>query len=816
MSTFFQFSNRRSGAGPGVESTLKDFPANSLWRRSIALRKGLLMVCAASAAAGAAELPAPSNAKVDFTRDIRPLFERSCFQCHGPEKPKSGLRLDNRADAMKGGDNGKAIVPGDSANSLLVQVAAGVHDTIERMPPKGKGEPFTTNEIALLRAWVDQGAEWPAEATNPQTTALVVPEFQWIDLSGDQGRFREHFWVKEGFRGGLKEFTLREQISPDSAIALEGRFFPADDDYRFALRYDRRDFGFIDVGLEQFRKYYDDSGGFYPFAQPIFALDQDLELRMGKAWADFGLTLPDWPKVTLGYEYQYRQGSKSTLQWGSVKTTTAPVLPVTGIERNIYPAFKDVDEKIHVLKFDASHDIDGLFLEDNFRAEFYDLRTHRKNALSLTEGQASPSRFELIDESHDEFRAVNALRAEKEIRDWWFVSAGYLYSRADADATFRQNTTHASGVPVAGDFWNSQSIILSQNSILLNGNTRFGPWKSLTFSAGIQSEWMRQEGLGRVSLDSGNPAVFLLVEPAMLDANLHRNTLQESGSLRYTGLPFTSLFVEARLEQETYGTFEEQIGGHHEFVRDTDAGSNAQDWRMGFYSSPLRKVSVGAHYRERHKHTDYDHEIDTTEAYPAFFRERTMDTREFEAKLIVRPLTWLKTTFTYQLVDTDFDSDTDAVAGVTPGGPLRAGTFNADVYGVNLILTPFSRWYFSGTFNYYDSRSATAENQSSIVPYEGNIYSLLGSATFMVSTNVDLTASYAFSRADYAQDNFAAGLPLGVSYDWHVLQAGIARRFKRATARLQYGFYDYAEPTSGGFNDYTAHAIFATLTLHWP
>lgn len=757
--------------------------------------------------------------EIDYIRDIKPILERSCLRCHGPEKPRNKFRLDSREAALKGGESGVAILPGDSAKSPLIHVVSGVHDDIERMPPKGKGDPLTPEEISLLRAWIDQGVKWPETASPAafQPTALGAPILRWIGVSGDKRKFREHFWMKDGFQASLENFSLQDKLSPDSTVKVEGRLFPEEEDFRVAIRYERSEVGFIDAGVDQFRKYYDDSGGFYPFAQPIFSLGRDLHLRTGKAWADFGLTLPDWPKVAIGYEYQFKEGTKSTLQWGPVKTTTAPVLPATSVERNIYPAFKDVDEKVHILKFDARHDFAGIFVEDNFRAEFYDLKTHRQNALSLTQGQIGPAKSQLIDEAHDQFRAVNALRVEKELRDWWFVSGGCLYSKADADAAFQQTTVHATGLPTSGDFWRSQSIILSQDSILLNGNMRLGPWEDLTFSSGIQSESMHQEGVGRVSLDTGNPATFLLVQPATLDANLDKHTLRESANLRFTGVPFTSMFVDARLEQETLDTFEGQVGGDHPFQQDTEAESDLKDWRVGFYSSPLSVVSLGGHYRQRRKETSYAHGIDTTPGYPAFIRDRVIDTDEFEAKLTWRPLTWLKTTLTYQIVDTDFDSATDAIAGTTPGGPLLAGTFNASVYGINFILTPFSRWYFSGTFNYYDSRAASAHNRvPSIDSYDGDIFSLLASATYTLSTNTDLTASYAFSRADYAQDNFAAGLPLGINYDWHAVQAGLTRRFKNVTTNLQYGFYKYAEPTSGGFNDYTAHAVFATLTLHWP
>src|SRR5439155_1619117 len=137
-----------------------------------------------------------------------------------------------------------------------------------------------------------------------------------------------------------ESFSIQDRLSPDSDIRLEGRYFPEDEDIRLALRVQRRDVGFIDVGFDQFRSYYDNSGGFYPsFAQPLFDLDRELSLRSGKAWADFGLTLPDWPKVTIGYEYRFREGTESTLQWGSVKTTSLPVLPETSVEKKIYPAF---------------------------------------------------------------------------------------------------------------------------------------------------------------------------------------------------------------------------------------------------------------------------------------------------------------------------------------------------------------------------------------------------------------------------------------------------------------------------------------------
>jgi mono/diheme cytochrome c family protein len=98
---------------------------------------------------------------VDYVRDIKPLFAKHCTSCHGAEKQKSGLRLDSVALARRGGDSGTAIEPEKSAESLLIQAVTGA-EGVAAMPPKGE-PPLSSDEIALLKAWIDQGAKAPVE-----------------------------------------------------------------------------------------------------------------------------------------------------------------------------------------------------------------------------------------------------------------------------------------------------------------------------------------------------------------------------------------------------------------------------------------------------------------------------------------------------------------------------------------------------------------------------------------------------------------------------------------------------------------------------
>lgn len=118
------------------------------------------MALAFAASSRAADLPPAAKVAVDFEKTVRPLFEKHCLECHGAKKQESGLRLDRKSGPP--GDSGKAIVAGKSAESLLIQYVAGL-DPDSVMPPKGK--TLTDDEIGLLRAWIDQGAERPDDAT---------------------------------------------------------------------------------------------------------------------------------------------------------------------------------------------------------------------------------------------------------------------------------------------------------------------------------------------------------------------------------------------------------------------------------------------------------------------------------------------------------------------------------------------------------------------------------------------------------------------------------------------------------------------------
>lgn len=105
-----------------------------------------------------------------FERKVRPVLAKRCYSCHSQAagKTQGGLRLDGRAAAIQGGDSGPAIVPGEPAESLLVEAIGYAGDI--QMPPTGK---LPAEEITLLTEWVRRGAPHPADAAAPVTKAKI-------------------------------------------------------------------------------------------------------------------------------------------------------------------------------------------------------------------------------------------------------------------------------------------------------------------------------------------------------------------------------------------------------------------------------------------------------------------------------------------------------------------------------------------------------------------------------------------------------------------------------------------------------------------
>jgi formylglycine-generating enzyme required for sulfatase activity len=103
----------------------------------------------------------PASAAVDFVKDIQPIFEQHCVGCHREGNTKGGLRMDTKAQALKGGESGDSLVPGKPDKSFIYTTMVLEADDDLVMPPKKKGGPLPKEKTNLVKQWIAEGAQWP-------------------------------------------------------------------------------------------------------------------------------------------------------------------------------------------------------------------------------------------------------------------------------------------------------------------------------------------------------------------------------------------------------------------------------------------------------------------------------------------------------------------------------------------------------------------------------------------------------------------------------------------------------------------------------
>lgn len=120
------------------------------------------LLCIAIAQLSSAVVSAQTAAKIDFARDVQPIFRQNCIVCHGPTQQLSGFRVHRKSIVL----GRRGVVPGSSENSFLFhRISGSVYGT--QMPPTGALKP---EQIATLKAWIDQGADWPDSLSNETET----------------------------------------------------------------------------------------------------------------------------------------------------------------------------------------------------------------------------------------------------------------------------------------------------------------------------------------------------------------------------------------------------------------------------------------------------------------------------------------------------------------------------------------------------------------------------------------------------------------------------------------------------------------------
>ena len=156
-----------------------------------------------------------SHQQVDFAHDVLPILKAHCHACHGANLRESNYRLDVKAAALGSGDSGApAILPGQSAGSRLIQYVSGTDPDGILMPPQDEGQPLSEQQIAVLRRWIDQGADWPDDLPDASDIKLTTDHWSFQPLRQDVPPQLDNPWVRTPIDGFVLQRLQQEGLAP--------------------------------------------------------------------------------------------------------------------------------------------------------------------------------------------------------------------------------------------------------------------------------------------------------------------------------------------------------------------------------------------------------------------------------------------------------------------------------------------------------------------------------------------------------------------------------------------------------------------------
>lgn len=183
------------------------FRIRSYFARLLCLAFLAGLVCLATGSSALAEDRSP-----EFARDVYPILQKACFECHGAEKEEAGLRLDQRSKLFASG----SIVPGKPADSELLRRVALPPGHVDIMP--AVGNPLPKREVEILRSWIVEGADWPEDFEAPPHWAYIKPVRPNVPKVQNEEWVRspiDHFVLK---RLELEGLTPSPEASPEKRI----------------------------------------------------------------------------------------------------------------------------------------------------------------------------------------------------------------------------------------------------------------------------------------------------------------------------------------------------------------------------------------------------------------------------------------------------------------------------------------------------------------------------------------------------------------------------------------------------------------------
>lgn len=671
----------------------------------------------------------------------------------------------------------------------------------------------------------------PVEAADSEVSTTLLP-VRHASVDGDKEKFRAHHWMKEGFVGGIREFSAKYSLPNGVEFAGEGHALIDQNDLGSKFLLKKEGLGSVQLDFSEFRKYYDNTGGtFHRFTTlGTNSTSKELALDVGKLGVETELAIEGLPLLSFLYEREFKDGAKSRLSWVDVTEV--------GETRKIGPSWQDVDEIVDIFALGAHHELAGFALSAEQKWEFVRselFREERSLSTNTTAATASERKIRRQTQKPEADLMTTTLGAKRHfLNEKVFFSSGYHFVHMDNREFESLRELNESGAFT--NFSNPKQQINARADNDYDAHTWVGtiavklfPWLGL--DAKLKSEIVRQESNSLYPTDavpssSGGSTPNGVIDRTDVSLNDNRAVRWGEGlALRFKGIPRTALYAEAELEQSRIRLREDRksldgpdtgdgTSAGEVFNRRTLTHVDRGTFTLGGQSAPWSFLNLTAHARHRRYNNDYDDQQETdstgTTARSAFFDGQRTETNEVATRATWKPCRWFRPSLRYQLKDEDYSTRAEN-EGIVKTGLL------SHIYTFDLTLQPVKDLLTTLAFSRQAATTSTPARLSSsgyTPAFHADVTTWLASADYTVRPDLTLTGTFLHSATDNFND-FASigGVPLGSEHNRWETSAGLKWAPQEDfSVEAEYAFYNYRPNALAEVGDYDAHVVWLEVS----
>lgn len=648
------------------------------------------------------------------------------------------------------------------------------------------------------------------------TSSITIEPARFAIVDGNVSKFQTMHWMKDGYKGGIEEYTLKQVRDDGVTIEAEARAI-IDEDYDVSIKMTREDGWYLNTEFSQWTRYYDVRGGsdaLFPLTSGS-GLDRELALDKGKFGMELGLLFETLPDVKIRYEHEYNIGAKSRLAWAATVEGAA--------NRKIMPAYEMIDEDKDSVELELAHRVWGFDVTATQYWEF----VRDRSELVTSDGQL----FIREPDHSDTDLFSTKLKLERWFnQDTVFVGAAYKHNNLDNSVLAelyeydvngnRVNNGHASFDNTAYNKYDSHAVI---------ANTFVRPFgrDDVAIVAKTLAEWVRKDGLSVNNHDDNAGVPNSIIDDSFWrDSEGQVDSFAQALSLRYTGIDRAALYGEVEfkqidnfLDENAWGINGVAVAGFgNTYTRQTASNINRNAYTAGFSVYPVDGLDMTGQYRFKTVDNDnYNFNLSHPGTSPesAYIDSLFITTHEASAKVTYRPDRRVRPTVRYKFQRIDYDATARFQDQV-------GSTEDAQILAADLHVQPADNLQLTGTYQLQWSHimsNAETTPAYNYAPQDVNYHTWMVVADWIVNDRVTLTGSVVNTIADDNFNDEQAQFQLRYGTEFSQVDASVGLEWKVKEGlvvepKYAYYYYDGDHLDAGG--DYEAHVLWLGVRVDWP